>query len=187
MIILNQDFSNRGIKIQPYGNSPDEHVAYDLRVGKIYQEPGDANLYQILDKYILRTGRCILVTTQETITVPENVFGQLYSKGSLSALGLMVGNTKVDPLFSGQLNIAVFNAGDRPISIVPEMRFCSIIFGMLEHPIPDGSARYAPKMQAQKKSIFGKFIGSYRIEIVTIIICGLTAFAATLATMYFGK
>lgn len=191
MIILNQNFPNRRITIRPYDTSVDEFIVYDLRVGRTYQEPGDANTYEMPKAYTIKPGRCILVTTEETLNVPENVFGQICSKGSLTSLGLFVGNTKIDPLFVGQLKISVFNASDRPIEIKPKQKFCSIFFQTIEHTVPVNTIRHAPGMSIQKRNSIKDFFHVYKAEIITaiitIILSGVTAYAATYAALSSGR
>jgi len=182
MIILNQDFKSRGISIDPYDNTSKEQIIYDLRVGSKYQEPGDANTYGIQKVYKLKPGHCILVTTEETLTLPHNVFGQLCSKSSLTALGLFVGNTKIDPNFSGILKVSIFNASNRPLDITQGLRFCSVFFSTIEHSINNNVIRASPEMPSQKKSKLQDFFSTYKSEIITVIITvilsGVTAYAA---------
>lgn len=161
MVILKAHYEARGIRIEPRAPDsadPKELVAYDLRVGKSYQEPGDATIRDFpKPTYVLKPGRCIVVYTLENIAVSHDLLGILCSKASLTAQGLLVANTKIDPGFNDILKISVFNAGSSPITIEQNKPFCSIVFHTLEHRVPTGVSRRPPVIQGEKRSRFSRW------------------------------
>jgi deoxycytidine triphosphate deaminase len=151
MVILKRNFSARGIIVENAQVQPDEHVTIDLSVGNRFQVAGKSEWYELRREHRLRPGHCILVKTRERITLPDDIFGILCSKGSLSARGLIVSNTKVDPLFGDELNIPIFNSGRTTISISVGMAFCSICFHTLEQRVPRDVYRRAVTQQPPKR------------------------------------
>jgi|ERR1039457_1822000 dUTPase len=135
MILRRADFANFHVSVDPDGTGPDEEVCVDLRVGDSFMEAGGSASYPFDKPYTLNPGVCIVVHTKEVISLPKNVFGTLCAKGSLAALGFLVPNTKVDPMFAGNLDVALFNAGTRPLSVTKDSPFCSIVFHTLQGPV----------------------------------------------------
>ncbi|RYZ85977.1 MAG: hypothetical protein EOP06_15380 [Proteobacteria bacterium] len=141
MILRKIDFSKFSVSVQEDATDLTEEVCVDLHVGTSFMEAGTSSSYPLNPSYTLRPGACIVVQTKEKITLPKNVFGTLCAKGSLAALGFLVPNTKVDPLFSGHLDIALFNAGSRSLKVESGMAFCSLIFHTLQGPVSRSSPR----------------------------------------------
>ena len=156
MVILKAQYEARGIRIDPRAPDsadPKELVAYDLRVGKLYQEPADATIRAFPKKgYTLKQGQCIVIYTLENVAMSHDLIGILCSKASLTAKGLVVANTKVDPGFNDILKISIVNAGRRPIKIEQDMRFCSIVFHTLEHQVPAKISRKPPELPGEHRS-----------------------------------
>jgi dUTPase len=132
MILRRTDFPTFKIIVEPDETDADEEVCVDLRVGESFMEAGSSASYPLDKPYVLNPGACIVVRTKEVISLPNDVFGTLCAKGSLAALGFLVPNTKVDPMFSGNLNVALFNAGTRPLPVNQGDSFCSVIFHQLQ-------------------------------------------------------
>ncbi len=152
-IILRRNFQKHGIQITPPPKLGKELICCDLSVGKLYREPGKAEPFD-LTEHQLRPGECMVVQTREEFTVPDGVFGMLCSKGSLTEKGIMVPNTKVDPMFGGPLYISVYNASRRPVLIKQGMSFCSIVFHLLEEPTNSKDYRRAPDISGRKMGFF---------------------------------
>jgi deoxycytidine triphosphate deaminase len=158
MIILKRNFLTRGIIIENSQDDDTEHVTIDLTVGDQYQVAGQAEWHQLDHSYTLVPNRCILVRTRERVMLPANIFGVLCSKGSLSARGLIISNTKVDPIFGDYLSIPLFNAGGSPLEIKAGMKFCSIYFQELEQSIPQLAYRKAVIQWTTKRNPFKDFL-----------------------------
>lgn len=135
MILRRTEFASFGVIVEPDLTVEIEEVCVDLRVGESFMEAGSSTSYPFDKPYLLNPGACIVVRTREKISLPKNVFGTLCAKGSLAALGFLVPNTKIDPLFSDNLDIALFNAGTRALNVSKEMEFCSVIFHTLGGPV----------------------------------------------------
>lgn len=141
MIIRRSDFPSSGIALTPDSTEASEEVCVDLHVGGSFMQAGNSTSFPFDKPYKLEPGACIIVHTEETISLPNDCFGTLCAKGSLAALGFIVPNTKIDPLFSGGLDIALFNAGQRTLSVQKGTAFCSVVFHKLQGPITRNTPR----------------------------------------------
>jgi deoxycytidine triphosphate deaminase len=145
MVLRRVDFQQYGIVIKPESTDPKEEVCIDLHVGSSLMVAGNSTSYPIYKPHKLTQGACIIVRTKEHITLPNNVIGTLCAKGSLAALGFLVPNTKIDPMFSGYLDIALFNGGTRILDVELGSAFCSVIF----HQLPGAIQRSEPRLGIQ--------------------------------------
>jgi deoxycytidine triphosphate deaminase len=178
MILQRAHLHLRDIDIQPPLEPSNEHVTVDLHVGDAYQVPGSPTMIALGSDLKISPRDCRIVQTREKIKTPSNAFGILVSKGSLTAKGLLVGNTKIDPLFSGSLNIAVFNSGPRPLRLKRGDPFCSIFFQTLESPIPSAPWRGPISAQKYDKPAWKDLLEVYQANIGTIVLSVLLAFVA---------
>ena len=187
MIILRRNFKEAKIEVLPDTTDVREEVCVDLSAGESYMEAGASEALTMSAPYKLKPGGCIVVKTTERISVPNNVFGFLCSKGSLAARGLLVPNTKIDPLFSGNLDIAIFNAGKSVLIINKGMKFCSVIFQQMTDRTESATPRGGPSISNERASKLAAFLSENRIllitSLVTIIISVVGAAAATLVTI----
>jgi dUTPase len=183
MIILKKNLQNRNVSIVGGTDEPKELVAVDLTVGSRYRVPGKSEWFELRGQHLLRPGRCVLIQTQEKLQLPANIFASIFSRGSLSAKGLVVSNTKVDPLFSGTLNIPVFNAGKQSIKLEYGARFCCIVFHLLEQPVPENSKREPIDMGSREQSLFIDLFIEYLPHLITGLLSLLAAVAGTYITL----
>jgi hypothetical protein len=152
LIIPVERWKETGIKVSSTRNpqadpiadllSGPERIALDLHVGGDYRI--DFKEWHAIDEedgFNLMPGQCVRIRVDENIETPVSVFGQICSKTSQSADGLLVANLKVDPNFAGSLEPTVFNAGRKPVKIVQGLLFASIWFGRLDAALPDAPRR----------------------------------------------
>ncbi len=158
MILRRADFADFKVIVDPDGTGSDEEVCVDLRVGDSFKEAGGSASYPFDKTYTLNPGICIVVRTKEVISLPKSVFGTLCAKGSLAALGFLVPNTKVDPMFAGNLDIALFNAGTRPLNVSKDDAFCSIVFHTLQGPVSRTTPRTGIHVMELKQQPARRFL-----------------------------
>jgi len=182
MIIRRSDFADFKVVVNPDTTEQSEEVCVDLHVGDSFMDAGSSSSYPFDKPYTLEPGACIVVRTEEIISLPKNIFGTLCAKGSLAALGFLVPNTKVDPLFSDGLDIALFNAGKRSLVVEKGMPFCSLIFHVLQGPIlrtvPRTGIRVkelnqqpkSPRLAALSKHV-DKWKGVYALAAAVLAFC----------------
>lgn len=187
MLIMKRNLANRGVEITagPDQSASREAVVYDLHVGDTYLLPGDLNEYEMKTSYTMRPGGCIIISAMEHISVPDGVFGQICSRGTLAMQGLFVANTKVDPLFSGRLSVALFNAGNRKITVSNGQAFCSVFFQTTEQRIGRDIVRGTPVAPGRKRRPILDFLANNQALIWTsIVTIAVSALGAWIATAY---
>jgi deoxycytidine triphosphate deaminase len=153
MVIPLGQWSTAKIGVSAPGRDPveealtttDERIALDLHVGDHYEK--DHRYIQFTDSFVLRPNTCVRIRTTECLETPPDVFGQVCSRASLTAEGLIVSNLKIDPNFAGPLELAVFNGGKRPIKIDRDKAFACIWFARLDSPLGDTKRRFATPTQ----------------------------------------
>lgn len=123
----------------------DERIALDLHVGDHYEK--NHRYIQFTDGFVLPPNTCVRIRTTECLETPPHVFGQVCSRASLTAEGLIVSNLKIDPNFAGPLELAVFNGGKRPIKVDRDKAFACIWFARLDSPLGETKRRFATPTQ----------------------------------------
>jgi dCTP deaminase len=93
----------------------------------------------------LYPGEFILASTIESVTLPDFILGRVDGRSSIARLGICCHITAgfIDPGFSGQITLEMFNFSPVPIYLTPGMRICQISFELLSTPAdrPYGAAR----------------------------------------------
>lgn len=105
-----------------------------------------------LDKYTLEPGEFILGQIREIISIPSSLCGMIQNRNSVIRLGLNVGlSTYINPGYSGQLPIAIHNAGAFAIDLTPGMRICQLVLYDVS-PVPerDYSQRHDSKYMHER-------------------------------------
>lgn len=183
-MILTNNLNVRGIEITPFNGDPKEQVSVDLTVGTLYQRSGDPDWLHVNEALIIHPGTCLIIQTAESIKMPNNAFGLLATKGSVGAKGVITANTKLDPLFDGNLNIPVFNVGDRKIELRKGQPYCSISFWTTESPVIGNTTRNAIKAQPRTTSKLKDFLDRNAAHIITAAVSLIGAIGAALITVY---
>ncbi len=81
---------------------------------------------------ILEPGRFALATTREVLTLPDNIMGQVQGCSSIGRTGLFVQNAGlIDPGFSGEITLELFNAGADDFVLEHSQRICQVSFAYL--------------------------------------------------------
>lgn len=99
-----------------------------LDVAKI--EPGHTRPVVALDTIVMMPGDFILASTNETVSIPDNMVARVEGKSSLGRIGLAVHITAgfVDPGFSGPITLEIANLSPFCIVLRPSMRIAQLAF-----------------------------------------------------------
>lgn len=90
--------------------------------------------YASKDDAILPPHSFALATTQQKITLPDNVGAFVTGRSSIGRLGLFIENAGwIDPSFSGELTLELYNATSFPIRLSQGRRVAQIIFAQLDN------------------------------------------------------
>ena len=69
------------------------------------------------DKFILYPNQCVLTTTLEYISLPDNCYLDLLSRSSYNRLGIQI-NTMVQPGFRGCIPVELFNHSNNAVELI---------------------------------------------------------------------
>jgi dCTP deaminase len=149
--------------IQPA--SIDLHLDKKLLVFKPQRYPAYIDVKRSLDHlnevvevdedeaFFLGPGEFVLISTLESITLPDNIVGRLEGKSSLGRIGLLVHSTAgyVDPGWQGHLTLELSNIARLPITLYYKMKIAQISFLRLTSPVDRlyGTAELGSKYQGQ--------------------------------------
>jgi len=184
MIIKVADYKAKGIVLRnavPFRENGKEQICYDLHVGQSVKRPGDETRRATPNKIRLKPNDCIRIETQEEFSLPNNVFGTVCSRASLTAEGLVAANLKIDPKFNGKLFVTVYNTSRNINTINIDLPFCSVFFQTLESPVSDTApVRHPP----DPKIITGPHIVEALLRALPFIVTFIASVAASLVAAY---
>lgn len=153
----------KNIVIEEFSSECLTPVGYDLRIGAAYspgvhQEAiiGDGNTV------ILKAGKMLQIICKEFVWLSSGVSASIHSRGSFSAKGLVLNSTTIDPNWSGQMALALFNFSDEDIEISIGERFATIIFYFCNSPTMD--APFSRAVEGVQNSAFSNYEHSAEIS-----------------------
>ena len=135
------------ISIDPLGDGCIQPSSVDLHVDRYFRlfrnhssrvidvREDQEDLTELVDvgeeePLILHPGEFLLGSTQEKITLPDDLVARLECKSSLGRLGLLIHSTAgfVDAGWDGHLTLELSNVANLPITIYPGMKIGQISF-----------------------------------------------------------
>ena len=135
------------ISIDPLGDGCIQPSSVDLHVDRYFRlfrnhssrvidvREDQEDLTELVDvgeeePLILHPGEFLLGSTQEKITLPDDLVARLEGKSSLGRLGLLIHSTAgfVDAGWDGHLTLELSNVANLPITIYPGMKIGQISF-----------------------------------------------------------
>lgn len=152
-----------GTLIGPIDNEQIQPASIDLRIGNFFLKPvpksGDD--YNAFDKqvdyesfvgeYILKPHEFVLATTLELVNLPNNLTAFVEGRSSIGRMGLFVQNAGwVDPGFTGEITLELFNASEAPIKLIPNTRVAQLVFCTMSESCDNP---YNGKYQFQKNAV----------------------------------
>jgi dCTP deaminase len=154
------------IKIHPLSEDSIRENGVDLRVGdqiarfkhtdKIFTIDDDIREFFNIEKgteFIINPQEHVLLTTKESIKLPNDVMAFVNMRSSFARLGLFVPPTIVDAGFEGQITIEILGSAF-PVKIKEGTRFIHLIFAKTLTPVENP---YHGKYQGQKGVTLARF------------------------------
>ncbi len=156
------------ITIEPLGENAIQPASVDLRLGNSFwifpagEEPLD--LFKpliegvdrqavIAEEFILQPNTFVLATTNEHVTMPNDLVARIEGKSSLGRLGLFVHITAgfIDPGFSGTITLELLNVSGRALLLRAGMKIAQLSLQELSSPAerPYGHPSLGSKYQGQ--------------------------------------
>ena len=126
-----------------------EGAGFDLRLGAIHEIHGEGylgitdrktpNIKTLLEyrdgelqRYVFKPGSQCLVTTLESVNLPDDITANMSLRSTLYRSGMIFSGGNVAPGYSGQLSFTFFNSGRSPITIEMGARIVHILFSRVE-------------------------------------------------------
>lgn len=155
------------IVTRPDGDVSIQPSSVDLHLGDTYGWYGDQKRPVVVseresypkfeaaqndDEITIYPGEFLLAHTDDVIHLPGDAVGFLHGRSSVGRLGLFVHNAGlVDPNFSGDLTLELYNASRNTIALDVGMRICQMtVHSLNSEPINKYSKRNGNKYQGQR-------------------------------------
>lgn len=109
--------------------------------------------------FIIQPNEFVLASTEETLTLANDILARLEGRSSLGRLGIVVHSTAsvFDPGWSGKVVLELGNLGKMAVALYPGIKICSLTFEELSSPaeIPYNQKKNA-KYKNQKGPVVSK-------------------------------
>lgn len=118
-------------------------ASLDVRLGsELYDVEADERM--VSDTHTLQPGRQYLGHTREEITLPNDLAAQLTGRSTVGRMGVIVHKTAgwIDPSFSGQVTLELYNMSHEPVSFDVGDRIGQLVFIPLDRPSSGYSGQY---------------------------------------------
>ena len=152
--------SEGSLGISPVEDTQIQPASVDIRLGTTFSivedsskgiiTLGEATGYKTMtaDRYLLLPGQFVLATTMEYISLPDNLTAFVEGRSSLGRMGLFIQNAGwVDPGFSGEITLELFNANRCAIELTAGRRIGQLVFALMDEPAENP---YNGKYQGQR-------------------------------------
>ena len=137
---IREYLSTKELVVEPIEPAQIQPASVDVRLGNTFCVADDRATsiirlddkiqYQTFtqEKYVLLPGQFVLATTVERIRLPNNLTAFVEGKSSLGRLGLFIQNAGwVDPGFSGEITLELFNASRFAIELHAGNRIAQLV------------------------------------------------------------
>ncbi len=148
------------LSISPLEDNQIQPASVDIRLGNTFSIVEDSSTgiltftneiaYKEMQAktYLLLPGQFVLATTKEYISLPDDLTAFVEGRSSLGRMGLFIQNAGwVDPGFSGEITLELFNANRCAIELQAGRRIGQLVFAQMDqaalHP-------YRGKYQGQR-------------------------------------
>lgn len=136
---------NGALSISPLEEHQIQPASVDIRLGNTFCIVEDSSsgivtlkneiVYKEIqaDRYLLLPGQFVLATTMEYISLPDNLTAFVEGRSSLGRMGLFIQNAGwVDPGFSGEITLELFNANRCAIELTAGRRIGQLVFAQMD-------------------------------------------------------
>lgn len=133
------------LSISPLQDGQIQPASVDIRLGNTFSvvEDSSAGILNFTDKiaykeihaetYLLLPGQFVLATTKEYISLPDDLTAFVEGRSSLGRMGLFIQNAGwVDPGFSGEITLELFNANRFAIELRAGRRIGQLVFAQMD-------------------------------------------------------
>lgn len=136
---------NGTLSISPLEDDQIQPASVDIRLGNTFSivEDSSTGILTFTNKiaykemqaetYLLLPGQFVLATTKEYISLPDDLTAFVEGRSSLGRMGLFIQNAGwVDPGFSGEITLELFNANRCAIELQAGRRIGQLVFARMD-------------------------------------------------------
>jgi dCTP deaminase len=125
--------------ISPFCEENIQPASYDCTLGEAFLVPEKQGIVELnqpqtyepikTEGHYLESMTFCLATTREFFNIPVNVVAYVEGRSSIGRVGVFVQNAGfVDPGFSGNITLELFNASPNTVILRPGIRICQLVF-----------------------------------------------------------
>ena len=105
----------------------------------------------------------LLATTNEYLTLPNNITAFVEGRSSIGRMGLFIQNAGwVDAGFEGRITLELYNANSLPIVLTSGRRICQLVFCMMDK---SAEQPYRGKYYKQEQSVGSHIRKDYELSL----------------------
>ena len=153
----------KNIVIGNYSENCLSPIGYDIRIGAAFSPDRD-------EEAVFRDGRTVVIGSKqmlqiickEFVWVSPKILATIHARGSFAVRGLVLNSTTIDPNWSGQMALTLYNFSDNDISLNIGERFATIIFYYCK--TPTSSSPNSRAIEGVKTSAFSTYEHSPEIS-----------------------
>ncbi|WP_152656583.1 dCTP deaminase [Oceanobacillus sp. CFH 90083] len=155
---IKQHVYNNQLSITPFQELSIQPASVDLRLGAEFLVVDDISTpYLSIDKLAnyqeieiadketitIPPQSFMLGTTMENIGLPDHLTAFVEGRSSIGRLGVFIQNAGwIDPGFSGQITLELFNANRVPVKLQAGMRVCQLVIAAVDQETEGYSGKY---------------------------------------------
>lgn len=155
---IQQYVQDNEISITPFQELSIQPASIDLRLGKDFlvvddistpylsiSKPANYQEIEVADKETITIPpqSFMLGTTWEQVGLPSHLTAFVEGRSSIGRLGVFIQNAGwIDPGFSGQITLELFNANRVPVQLQAGMRVCQLVIAQVDQTTEGYSGKY---------------------------------------------
>ncbi|WP_368654238.1 dCTP deaminase [Ornithinibacillus sp. 4-3] len=146
------------ISITPFQEISIQPASVDLRLGKEFlivddvsspylstEQPANYREMEVTEEGVIMIPpqTFVLGTTLEQISLPNQLTAFVEGRSSIGRLGVFIQNAGwIDPGFSGQITLELFNANRVPVKLEVGMRVCQLVIAQVDQETEGYQGKY---------------------------------------------
>lgn len=109
-------------------------ASLDLRLGDSYWNAYTDETYEDCDELVIEPNTFYLTTTEETISLPDDLSAVVTGRSSIGRKGLIIHTTAgwIDAGFTGEITLEVFNFNNEPVVLDAGTRIGQLVFFQMD-------------------------------------------------------
>ena len=183
-MILNYEEIKKRKLISDFSDENFENASYDLSIDQIITVNGKK-----INRIKIQPNGMAVVTSKETVKIPNNIIGHAFVKTRLSQKGIMANNIGIiDPGYDGPLSSVLVNFGKKAYELKKDDIFLRITFSKFKKPENNIDLKYGPferkEYVTNRRSAAMDYLGNAFVDIEDNIRRKVTSTTTKMATNF---